>query len=282
MKKMKLLAALLGALGAPVAFAEVPQPAGGAGGVGSEIEMLEESASPVTANISVVNNYLYRGISQTGGRPAVQGGYDYEHSSGFYVGIWGSSSSFYSDLYADRGGKEGAYNSSLELDTYFGFKNHFAKDFNYDVGFLRYNFPGAYAPFATKGDTNEVYGAIGYNKWITLKYSYSLGQTFGVSLAKGTNYVELNANYPIIEGLTVGAHIGRQAFKGITADDLKARGLDPSYTDYKLGITKEIDDYELSLAYSKTNARTGAGTFYNVLGRDLGKGTTILSVSRTF
>ncbi len=281
--KKRLFAALLGLSSMPFAYgAEATMPAAGAGGVGSEIEEVAEDEVPVTANISFVSNYAYRGISQTGGKPAVQGGYDYEHSgSGFYVGVWGSSSSFYSDLYTDRAGKEGAVNSSFEFDAFLGIKNHFAKDFKYDVGFLRYTFPGNYAPGATKGDTSEVYGAIGY-KWITVKYSYSLGNTFGVDQAQGTNYVELNANYPVTETVALGLHAGKQTFKGAKADALTAVGATPTYTDYRLGVAKKIDEYELGLAYSKTNARAGAGAFYYVLGRDLGKGTAIVSLTRTF
>jgi hypothetical protein len=42
-------------------------------------------ASPVTANVSVVSDYRYRGISQSNLRPAVQGGFDYAHESGFLM-----------------------------------------------------------------------------------------------------------------------------------------------------------------------------------------------------
>src|SRR5665647_2991268 len=75
----------------------------------------------VTANVGFVSNYLYRGISQTGAKPAIQGGFDYAHASGFYAGVWGSNISWVA-----------ASNASLELDTYFGFKNSFATDFSYD------------------------------------------------------------------------------------------------------------------------------------------------------
>jgi len=96
-------------------------------------------APAVVANVALVSNYLYRGISQTGAEPAIQGGFDYAHSSGFYAGVWGSSISWIGD-----GGL--AANAGLELDTYLGFKNSFATDFSYDVGFLRYNYPGQYVP----------------------------------------------------------------------------------------------------------------------------------------
>ena len=49
----------------------------------------EEEASPFSANVSVVSDYAYRGISQTDEKPALQGGFDFKHGSGLYVGVWG-------------------------------------------------------------------------------------------------------------------------------------------------------------------------------------------------
>lgn len=246
-----------------------------AGGVDAEIQSIEEDESPISANVSLVSNYLYRGISQSGGKPAIQGGFDYEHSSGFYVGVFGTSISFLGDLYTETAGKEGANNASLELDTYVGFKRSFADDFSYDVGFLRYNYPGTYAPGATKADTDEVYGGVGY-KWISAKYSYSLGNTFANANTRGTNYLELNANYPFEQvGITLGAHYGKQTYQGAGAI---LNGNSLTYSDYKLGVTKEIGDFELGLAYSNTNATAA----YTILGRNIGQGTAVLSVSRLF
>jgi uncharacterized protein (TIGR02001 family) len=238
----------------------------------------------VTANVGLVSNYLYRGISQTGAKPAIQGGFDYAHASGFYAGVWGSNISWIS-----------ASSSSLELDTYFGFKNSFATDYSYDVGFLRYNYPGVYpnpipAGFA-KANTNEIYGLIGW-KWLTAKYSYSLGDTFGLSNAKGTSYIDLSASYPIADsGITLGAHYGKQTYKGSSADSLSTLGYaadaTATYSDYKLSVTKDFSGYVWGLAYSSTNAKKGLGQFYNVgladgSNIDLGKGTAVLSVTHSF
>ena len=236
----------------------------------------------VTANVALVTNYLYRGISQTGGKAAIQGGFDYAHSSGFYAGVWGSSISWISDGYTAstqaNGGvaAAGANNAGVELDTYFGFKNSFATDYSYDVGFLRYNYPGTYVAGATKADTNEVYGLIGY-KWLTAKYSYSLGDTFGVAGARGTDYIDLSANYPIPDTTyTLGAHYGKQDYKGVNA------GTGPtsmSYDDYKLSVTKDLSGYALGLTYSKTNA---TAIYTNVNGYDLGKGVAVVSLAHSF
>jgi uncharacterized protein (TIGR02001 family) len=236
----------------------------------------------VTANVGLVTNYLYRGISQTGAKPAIQGGFDYAHASGFYAGAWGSNISWISDP-----APPAASSASLELDTYFGFKNSFATDFSYDVGFLRYNYPGVYASGATKANTNEIYGLIGW-KWLTAKYSRSLGDTFGMPNAKGTSYIDLSASYPIADsGVTLGAHYGKQTFKGSTAETAAAAGHTPTYSDYKLSVSKDFSGYAWGLAYSSTNAKKGVGQAYNVVlvdgsNIDLGKGTLVLSVLHSF
>lgn len=249
MQKSKLLVAVLGALIAVPALADT---------------------SPVSGNVTLTSNYLYRGISQTGANAAIQGGFDYAHSSGFYIGAWGSSISWLSD-----GGV--ASNAGLELDTYAGFKG--GEKVTYDVGFLRYNYPGTYAPGATKADTNEVYGQIGYSI-VTAKLSYSLGDLFGVSKASGSTYFDLSASYPIADsGFTVGAHYGKQTYKGVTADALKAAGADPSYADYNVKVSKDLGGYVFALMYSSTNAKKGG--FYTVGGKDLGKGTAVLSLSHS-
>ena len=46
------------------------------------------AASPITANVTVVNDYRYRGMTQSNYKPAIQGGFDYAHESGFYIGNW--------------------------------------------------------------------------------------------------------------------------------------------------------------------------------------------------
>jgi uncharacterized protein (TIGR02001 family) len=245
---------------------------------------MAEEASPFSGNVSLVSDYLYRGISQTAAKPALQGGFDYAHPSGFYIGVWGSNVSWISDPGAVDGyaASPSASGASLELDTYLGFKNKFAEDFSYDVGFLRYNYPGYYASGFTKPDTNEVYGLIGW-KWITLKYSYSLGDTFGISEAKGTGYIDLSASYTLEgSGVTLAAHYGDQSYQGTTADALKAGNTDPSYTDYNVSVSKEFSGYVWGLKYSDTNAADGG--WYSMPQADgstkeLGKGTAVVSVS---
>jgi len=234
------------------------------------------AASPLTFNIGAVSDYLYRGITQTSHKPAIQGGVDYAFSSGAYVGAWGSNVSWIKDSGAIATGDTG-----IELDTYFGFKNAIAEDLSYDVGYVRYNYLGSYEPAAgfNNADTAEVYGAATY-KFVTLKYSYGLLDGFlTVPGAKGTNYLDLSASYPLTEsGVTLGAHIGKQTFVGTTADSYTAAGNTLTYTDYKLSASKDFSGYVVGLAYTSTDA-TSAWT-YN--GEQWGKSVVALSVLHGF
>ncbi len=261
MKKSELLAAGLCALVAMPALGE------------------EGRQDPVTANASLVTNYVFRGISRSGANPAVQAGFDYANpNGGLYIGVWGSSISWLSDA-----GK--ATGAGSELNTYLGIKNDFAKDFTYDFGFVRYNYFVTYKPGAIVADTKEIYAGLGY-QWLAFKYSYSFGDTFGITQSKGSHYVDVSANYPIPDsGVTLGAHYGRQTYEGAVANGLKAAGTDPSYADYKVSISWNYKGYVFGAAASKTNAKNGGYyTYTNASGQpvNLGKYTSILSLSRTF
>src|SRR5438477_12263879 len=87
---------------------------------------------PVTGNITLASEYRFRGIDQTYGKPAIQGGFDYSHSSGVYLGNWNSNLS-------QGAGYPGG---DLEMDFYGGYKKAFG-DIGLDVGAIYYYYPGS-------------------------------------------------------------------------------------------------------------------------------------------
>jgi uncharacterized protein (TIGR02001 family) len=223
--------------------------------------------SPITYNVGVVSDYLFRGVSQTHGGAAVQGGIDYAHPSGFYLGAWASTITWVKDFL----GK-----GSTEIDVYGGYKNTFAGgDWNYDVGYITYNYPGSGPAIPTvlaKPNTQEAYGAIGY-KWLTLKYSVATSKNFigwygGPGLnqnTRGSDYLELNANYDLGSGWTLIGHYGHQKVKGSVT---VAGVLPASYSDWKLGVSKDVGFGTVTVAYSATdvggtcNGTTGGTSSY--------------------
>ena len=96
----------------------------------------------------------------------------------------------------------------------------------------------------------------------------------------------MNASYPIADtGYTVGAHYGHQKYKGTAADALVVGGFDPSYSDYKVNVTKDFGNgYVVGLAYSNTNAKSGGYYSFPNDGvmKDWGKSAVALSVVRSF
>ena len=237
MKKL-LLAATLGVAFAAPAFAD--EPAG---------------PHSFTGNVSIGSDYVFRGISQTNEKPTLQGGFDYAHSGGFYAGVWGSNISWLSDL-------GGGISSSVELDVYGGYKGAIAEDLGYDIGLLRYEYPGSYPSGFTSANTTEIYGALSW-KMLTLKYSRSMTNLFGFDDSKGSGYLELNGSFDLGDGWGLAAHVGKQKVRHNSAAD---------YTDYKLGITKAMGPGTLALAYTDTD----------ISGSPIADGRLILSYSASF
>lgn len=225
----------------------------------------------LSGNFTIASEYIYRGIGQTNRKPALQGGFDYAHSSGLYAGIWGSNISWLSDI--------GGISSSVELDVYGGYKGNITDDLSFDVGVLTYNYPGTYPAGFVDADTTEVYLGLGW-QWLSAKYSHTTSSHIfgwtgtGGEKTRGSGYLELNASYDLGDGWGINGHIGHQRIK---------HNSDASYTDWKLGVTKELAVGTLGLAYVDTNAKGDVGEPYrNAFNKDLGKGRLLLTFGKTF
>jgi uncharacterized protein (TIGR02001 family) len=238
---------------------------------------------PLTANVSLTNDYRYRGISQSNLQPAIQGGFDYAHSSGFYIGNWNSSISWISDT-ASAAGKSAS--APVEMDFYAGYKYEWSKGFTADVGILQYYFPTSGATgFTTNPNSTELYAAQNFTfDAVTgyLKFSYAVTTLFGFSNSAGSNYTDLTLNYDTgVWGLSLNAHAGYQYFAGTAGGSNVSNDRLYSFTDWKLGITKDFGSgLTLGVAYLGTNAKTGA--YVNSQGKALGGDTVLATLTKTF
>ena len=217
--------------------------------------------STMSFNVGGVNEYRYRGISQSRFDTALSGGADYADKSGVYVGVWGSSIKWIKDA----GGK-----SNTEVDYYAGYK-FTVGDVGYDIGFLHYDYSGnALKPSA---NTNEFYGAATMGP-VTLKYSQSTGNLFGFANSKGSSYVDLTATFDLGDGYSLVPHIGYQAVKGA------GNGI-YSYTDTALTLGKDLGNgFAASAAIIGTNAKTGS--YVSPAGKQLGKSGLVVGLKYSF
>jgi uncharacterized protein (TIGR02001 family) len=219
--------------------------------------------SPLTGNMSIVTDYRFRGISQTFELPAIQGGIDYVHPSGVYLGNWNSSVSGIS--FTDTAG--------IEMDFYGGFKKSFG-DIGFDVGLLQYYYPGAKTGGGEEYDTLEGYIGASW-KWLSAKYSYTFSDYFGLVNSDGSGYLDLAFSMEVAPKLTLVAHYGMQTIKNYDALD---------YNDWKLGVTYDLAGWILGAAYVDTDADSALYTLSNSKGKskDLGGSTVVLSIMKTF
>lgn len=218
----------------------------------------------LTGNLTLASQYRYRGIGQTNGRPALQGGFDLVHSSGFYVGNWNSNISWLAD-------SNPAVSSSLEMDFYGGYKTA-TGPLTWDVGVLQYAYPGSRPDGFTSPDTTEVYASIGAGP-LVFKYSHALTNLFGFADTKNSGYADLTGTLDTgFWGMTASAHVGHQWVHNLSA---------ASYTDWRVGLSKDLGaNTVVSAAWLDTNANRGVYT--NTRDRYLGKGTLLVSLTKTF
>ncbi|REL27341.1 hypothetical protein DXX93_12720 [Thalassotalea euphylliae] len=150
----------------------------------------------LSTNIGVTSNYIFRGVTQSANDAAISGGINYNHTSGFYAGIWLSSIDF---------GSDGQQKNGTETDYFLGYTNTIGA-VSYDIGYALFAYPttgfedsnfgeayfnGSYADFnfglaytvysqVEKGqpfDSGDLYYSIGYN--LSLPEEFNLGLTYG-------------------------------------------------------------------------------------------------------
>ena len=238
----------------------------------------DESPHTLTANVGLYSQYVFRGLTQSREEPAIQGGADYSHASGFYAGTWLSNVSWFSDTNAGN-------SNSLEWDLYGGFRRSWDNGFSGDVGYLRYEYPGSYPalPAGTvKPNTDEAYAAIGW-KWVSLKYSYAFSNLFGVEDTEGSDYLDLTVTVPLNDRFTAVAHAARQKFKGAsTYAQLQGTTNDAlySYEDYRATVNCSLGKgWTASLTYTTSTAKDAG---YTVLGENIGDDQVVVGIARTF
>ena len=238
----------------------------------------EDGPHSFTGKVALYSEYEYRGQSQTSEKPALQLNLDYAHASGFYVGTFITNIKWLKDTATVVNDSTSA---KIEWDIYGGYKWGFAENWTLDVGYLRYEYPSSKAlgspTVLAKPNTDEVYVGVSYGP-ATLKYSYGVSEIFGVIGSKGSDYLELSVNQPLIKDkLTLNAVVGHQRYAGTQS------GFDNSnfdYTVWKLGATYEFGNGLSAGGYYKdTNADPQYFTF---LGKEWTKGRLVGFVAYSF
>jgi uncharacterized protein (TIGR02001 family) len=202
------------------------------------------SAFTTSGNVAFTSDYVFRGISQTGGHTALQGGFDVAHTSGLSAGVWASNISW-------------APSTSLEVDLYANYGFSLSKDFSATVGYLAYVYEGNSS--INTGEINASVSAYGF----TAKLSHAVTDYFGIA-GSGTQYYELNYAYEVaaIKGLSLALHYGVTDGKNAADND----------EDYAIGLSYPVAGFTGTVSYSN-----GSGTFAGIY-----EGITAVTLKKTF
>jgi len=186
----------------------------------------------ISANVNLATDYVFRGISQTDNQFAIQGGFDWEHASGFYLGTWASN--------VDSNFFGGATDPQIELDLYAGFAGDIGSSgLGYDAGYIRYEYPGG-----GSNDTNEIYGALSFAGF-TGQVNYSDELNFSGDDGDGWYWF---GGYE-----TEFSGVGLSASIGYSSGDAWDVVTDGSYVDWSLGASYTLAGVDLGLTYTDTN-----------------------------
>ncbi|HUG46103.1 MAG TPA: TorF family putative porin [Sphingomicrobium sp.] len=191
----------------------------------------------VSGGATLVSDYRFRGVSQTGRRFALQGTFGIAHESGFYATVWGSSI----DDYVANG-------SDVEIDLIAGYARDFG-GITVDVGATYYAYPGS---GGADTDFIEPYMAVsrGFGAVsATLLAAYAPRQdALGIGAGAEDNFYlagDLSAAVPGTPILLTG-HLGHSWGPSYLT-------IGEEYTDWSLGISAEHKGLTFGLSYVDTD-----------------------------
>ncbi|MFV8784065.1 TorF family putative porin [Microbulbifer sp. SA54] len=190
-----------------------------------------EDGPSFSANIGVVSDYKFRGVSQSDTGPAVQGGVDLDMGNGFYLGTWASQVDF----------AYGADETEFEQDFYGGYAGETAGGVGYDVGYIYYAYHGS----DQDEDYQEIYGSLSFGD-LSLGFAYSDDYWY-----QAGEFYYLNAGYSFDLGNDIA--LGLSAGLNLFDEEIFLDGSD-SYIDYNVSLSKEFGGLALSASLIGTDA----------------------------
>lgn len=204
----------------------------------------EDSPHEFSANVSMLTDYLYRGISQTNENFALQGGFDYTHTpTGLYLGTWASNIDFA---------------ESLEIDVYGGIKGELGSGISWDIGGLYYAYPGSNAQ--PEEDFFEAYANLGYTfSGVQLEPSVEAGVAYSPDFFGEDGdgiYVHGSLDLSLAYDFGVSFYVGYQDIEG----DKLSGPAGFEYTHYSVALSRSFGPLDLSVSWNDASNECDGGS----------------------
>lgn len=196
----------------------------------------QAAAGNFGGSIGATSDYVYRGISESRGNPALQGDFHYQTRSGWAVGAWASTA----DLRDEAG-------AGLEVDIYAS--HHWTIDRHWDAQLSLTHYSYSQDTRALRYDYDEAVATLSYESRVSATVAWSpdvsrFSNGIIVKHAAATSY-ELTAVQPLVGRLS--ASLGAGYY------DLPAR-LDADYWFWNAGLTCSLGRARLAVSYIDTDS----------------------------
>jgi uncharacterized protein (TIGR02001 family) len=199
--------------------------------------VMADAASPLSFNVGVVSNYMWRGVTQSANHAAVQGGIDFADDSGFSLGTWASS-------------LDGKADPSYEWDIYAGFGKTVG-DFSYNLSLAYYAYPDV-----GHSDFSE-FGVSSTWKMFTVGLAYTLDGRApkGNAFRAGDLYYYGGLSFDLPMDVTLTGTLGHYAFD---TSDTPTAAFD--YTHWQIALSKDFGRFgEFSASYDQNDGGNTTG-----------------------
>ena len=184
---------------------------------------MAEAKHDLSFTTYLATDYMFRGVSQTGNKAALQFGLDYSHISGLQAGLFASNVDYDSS-------------TNREQDIYIGY----SKDFSNGIGIDAYAW---YYGYHNESELNYSEYTIGARyKWFNAKYWYADDYSGTGGKQK---YYEAGLSLPINNDFTFSIHAGHTDFDRQTGIN--------DYNDYSLSLSTSYKGFDLQLFATSTD-----------------------------
>jgi len=185
------------------------------------------SALEISGNVALTTDYIWRGMSQTDGSPAIQGGFDADLGNGVYAGVWGSNVDF-------DGGE------SMELDIYAGWATEIS-GVGVDLGVIHYAYPTS----NSDTDFTEVYVGLSMGPATLTQYFGVDAKSDDIGDKDYGNYTDLGLDLGEYAGIALAAHVG---YYDLNNND--------DYWDWKLAASTTYMGVDVEVAYTDVDTNS--------------------------
>ena len=204
----------------------------------------DASAAGWGGSLGVASDYVFRGVTQSDGKPSAQGDVHYHAAAGWFAGLWAAS--------VERSSSRG---TTAELNAYLGYSLPLADAWNATVSAVHYDYP--WNKPHQRYSYDEVVGTVAYADRLFLTAAASpdtsVGTTYGVSERRAAYSYDLAFHAPLFQALSANGGIGYY--------DLH-RLVNAGYIYWSIGLGYDLGPLQLQLSYIGTNG-TAKALFYD-------------------